>query len=1345
MTFPGTILSQLYNVASSFRQLQTNAGLNNFVTYLGQQPLIRLFVDGSPGRGHQTSSVRILRKLAGEFAYAGTIEVAYRGGGRTLGILQLLIPELHGGTEGTIGQATVQLVAYPVSHQAPVVAVGFTGGADGDENFATGLRASTFLRLQPYNWTRFEDQIQWDSSEWPYLDLRQQNILGGTSFLRRAYSMPAPGVPDWGAYAGGEYQDRLAVLEWLLGQIGADVDLCVTTGIRTGRSEIGKPSEVVFNLITGLLASQRDGARTANGAKPVVVVNLDNLDDAKVIDSARRLLGGGIGEADYAWLESRGDQACGYTVEKRHQSFQSNICWNAWRARKVWVCQADVTAAARACLEVQGVSLDVVQQKIAWLTQGADRVLFLPIGPVPPAVFDYVFSRSTLPTVFEGQSSANLALTLGNPYFHVQQKDHRTGGSQYPSTSLGSNNFDPAASEFQTAANQINAGITSWSADYNPAVVMGAFIKKFREENADDPLHAYLAAVKNFYAPPQNGGWAANDKFVMAAGFLNYVINGRGTPELPAATGGADVLLADPPNPLPDLHKKLCANLDGGKLDLLPGVFASGPIFDFYKMLGLPLLGVGGVTIDPGCDDPSDAIDKITLTGSTDSWTAAGTTLELSIEFTAPQGEIVMAATFRVTGSWSPDGMQWIVLENPFVRIETTGAAMPTVGKVGGTIKNVGTFALTFPVAEGKWLFGGAYDPVLSPERVFQLAGGMNLSSALPVPVSGFTTLGASSTELLYDSSATVNKVEYVTVVIETAEPWPLLPGLSLEALKAVVTVGEPTGRRKLTADLGASFTIPGGTQSALISADAQSSAKIAVSASYPGGKLAGKLQSGVITFDGLVGIFWPGSQPPLPALPSITGFSAEIDTATKDYSVNCDLNIDWSIAVGGTEIFAVSSLSFWLSCVKQSVSGKLVGTVLIGKSLVGDDVVVELSAAYAGGESKSWTFAGRQASGVLYLDTLVKRFLGQGWDTGGNGTLGIQDIAFEVETGTGSYSLSGGTTTWKIEFLDNLEFSATLELHHAGKADKTAQLNAPSSTNDVPALPPTELGRLRAEAGKGLSGKISAQIQYKFIDISVYYAFAEEPAKSEFGFEWGKLSGTVAKNDKQQWVGTLNLKSFSIGGMVETMVSWATGQPYGLVAPWTFLNDISLKGLDLTFNFTTNEVGLSIDIGLDVGFAKIDKFTITYKPDQQGSPVEVALDGSFFWVVDGGAEPPEGTTVTKDKVAWDATKPDNTPAPSGGGNKYLDLRLLALGQHIAISDAEQFESVEEVMTALRKVKLPASGCLVPVDANPAPHQLMYDDKSSWLIAASFGVLKVEKKKDDTPEESALKLGGNDE
>jgi hypothetical protein len=50
--------------------------------------------------------------------------------------------------------------------------------------------------------------------------------------------------------------------------------------------------------------------------------------------------------------------------------------------------------------------------------------------------------------------------------------------------------------------------------------------------------------------------------------------------------------------------------------------------------------------------------------------------------------------------------------------------------------------------------------------------------------------------------------------------------------------------------------------------------------------------------------------------------------------------------------------------------------------------------------------------------------------------------------------------------------------------------------------------------------------------------------------------------------------------------VSWATGSRFGLTAPWNVLDEISLDGLVLSFNFETKDVRLTkpLDPPLDLG-----------------------------------------------------------------------------------------------------------------------------------------------------------------
>jgi len=74
--------------------------------------------------------------------------------------------------------------------------------------------------------------------------------------------------------------------------------------------------------------------------------------------------------------------------------------------------------------------------------------------------------------------------------------------------------------------------------------------------------------------------------------------------------------------------------------------------------------------------------------------------------------------------------------------------------------------------------------------------------------------------------------------------------------------------------------------------------------------------------------------------------------------------------------------------------------------------------------------------------------------------------------------------------------------------------------------------------------------------------------------------------------------------------VSWATGSRFGLTAPWNVLDEISLDGLVLSFNFETKDVRLTkpLDPPLDLGFLAITELTLSYGPDPETNKEKAVL-----------------------------------------------------------------------------------------------------------------------------------------
>ena len=193
-----------------------------------------------------------------------------------------------------------------------------------------------------------------------------------------------------------------------------------------------------------------------------------------------------------------------------------------------------------------------------------------------------------------------------------------------------------------------------------------------------------------------------------------------------------------------------------------------------------------------------------------------------------------------------------------------------------------------------------------------------------------------------------------------------------------------------------------------------------------------------------------------------------------------------------------------------------------------------------------------------------------------------------------------------------------------------------------------------------------------------------------------------------------------SIGGIVETLISWITGEAFGLAPPWDFLNKIRFGSLSFKFDLNSNEMTFSIPIQpIDFGIGRVNGFSVAYLPSDipngRTKGVYVKLEGTFSWMT-GGSKPLE----------WNAADPNTTPAPPGG--KILDLRLLALGQHVGITapDGKALKSITKVQDAINALQgLPADPDKL-IEALSAGRPIKFDPESSWLVAADFGILRFD-------------------
>jgi phage tail protein X len=1248
MGFPSFALSFWYDILSGARMTRGQAGIDAFRNYLnnGTNPVVRFYVDGTSGWGHQTSSALLIRNLCRPvgaappgFGYTGLIEAylddrppnkPYATTRKKMFRLLGFVPDGDG--PYPLNGATVQFFPYPANPPAPPVNLGFTGGADLDEHYAANLNTSYFLRIQPYRWQAAE-QVQFASPKWPYVELGDQFVLGYHTFEERAYLQPVV-QPVWGNFAADQ---QAQIVQWLTdpAQTGR-FDLCPLYSVRyPGHCELGVAGEVLIVALAGILAAEQKPA-----GRPVVVVNLDSF-ESDATDPIN----------NFARIQAVLSNAQKFPFEREGPNLTARR--NAF---------APLNAANRLQFLMydpgQGNNLALLQQAVNnWLVQGPpNRVLFVQLAratveAINPLLFAWVYNNASLPGIFEGQNTANLALNIGKPYFHVN-RPRLFGTEQYPSDILSEYYVPPVAQELQRIADRVVTWLAFWPlAPPDPVTVIGNFVQTYRTEGLNGQFHTYFNGIRTFYNIP------TNDKFNISVCFLNYLINGRAAALAAAAGAGGDTLDA--------IYQSFSTAAGGGqpvpfRQQLNQGAQIASFIGTVEQKFGQTFITTGTtVTADKGAGGD---IGKVTVAGSSALF-GTDAVVKVAAEFTAPDGIVILTCRFTGPVVWRPDGLPWIGFADPYIEFTVADADLLVAGKLGGTLLGPDIeFYAILPPSNGSMLFAGNFLSPPSIDKFYQLAGGISLAASLPPPLDIIASLELRHVEFAV-AGTSIGFMAFLLVWKGTAgQGWHLLPNVTLDEIDILIAVTNPGVASSVKANLSGQFTIGTGSNPGVIG----------VRVNVPDLSFDAQLIKGEILLTDLLGMFLPGVTLNPPSQPSITQFALSGAQKTGDFSLSCQLGFNWKIPSDSLALLEIEYVGLIVNRTGGVVTGQLSGGVTLLPNDHDNSLTLVLTAAYLGA-AQGWEFSGKQVSDEqqLSLLKLMGKYLG-GWQPPAD--FGINGIHFSSKPNLGTYTVGGKTAQpWPIPFLDDSPtVSASLELSY----------------------------------DKGYSGNLKATIKWNSIQVDIGCLFG--PKQYVYTLDWGHLHAEVAQNEKKQWVATGSLKNLSLGEMIESFISFATGSSFGLSAPWNVLNSVPLDVFEVTFNFTTDQVGFLVNIGpIDLGFCKIESISVTYDASTDRK-VLVSLNGSFAW-------------QSGNSLSWDATKPEQTPAPPGGGNEFLDLRLLALGQQVGIVGYQQFTSVQQAITALRALGpdgAPISG----------PNKnVTFDPTVSWLAAADFGLMKIKK------------------
>ncbi|MGB2983908.1 MAG: LysM domain-containing protein [Candidatus Bipolaricaulia bacterium] len=383
---------------------------------------------------------------------------------------------------------------------------------------------------------------------------------------------------------------------------------------------------------------------------------------------------------------------------------------------------------------------------------------------------------------------------------------------------------------------------------------------------------------------------------------------------------------------------------------------------------------------------------------------------------------------------------------------------------------------------------------------------------------------------------------------------------------------------------------------------------------------------------------------------------------------------------------------------------GELSGLILIGEETDPGSVAVEASVAYDGSaEVKAWQLHAALAR-PLALSLLLNQLFPSFGFPRALGTLTVVEFTLDATLPTSS---SEGLLTGGAE--------RSFEIHGAMDWDFTGVFGV-DVKGDVKA--DCSLKHVSNGSGSANSGSILAELALKLfdgvsIDIVAGYKFSagDEPSKQLF-IQWEGVTGTYDIEAKKV---TFKLAGWTVGKIIQKLVT-LVGDPYfTLPAPWDVLNKISLDGLSVTLDLSKNakhriSASYKLSSPLELGFAKIEALNFRL------------VDGKPTLAIDADVRVPG----LKDSDLFDPEKGEDVREISGDsvpghGSKLLDLRLLMLGQHVGI-EGRSFDSTTEAIQALKDVG-DSSGQTNPVPAVRKDGQPYYEQKNNWLVATDFGIL----------------------
>jgi hypothetical protein len=452
--------------------------LTNFLQN-GQNATIRIYVASASGFGHQANTVNIMWSLI-TAGLNQSIQVIYDPAATvptTIQKLATLIPgvvDTPGVQNVTISGVAISIISLTDFNnlpplQKPVLNFGITGGYDEEAiNLSVVTNTILFLKLQPYCWKRKTNALYIRNTVTQVtttINLATVVALGAAAYNKSNYYLPLPQMTqaDYLQFSGA-YPVKAAAYIAILAACNATANLLPVYGIGDVLGWVEsmptvRPESILFNLIAAVAYTQdfSDVSNLKKGAVIVVIATVssgcyDNLVEMVTGNNPNTPL---VNE---------------YVKGQKLPARVNIVPYNHPRLNDL----------------------------LAQVQRDPEMILVIKMNGLPGKPFNFLYSKSTLPCMFEGKGTAALVLNLPVPYFNLTEAT-----IVYPTLPLTAavgpqaRDCNVAVIKLNTPFNQTNTSINTNGFDSTAIYALGQFIWKISEDG--HPLKVYFDSLPLFY------------------------------------------------------------------------------------------------------------------------------------------------------------------------------------------------------------------------------------------------------------------------------------------------------------------------------------------------------------------------------------------------------------------------------------------------------------------------------------------------------------------------------------------------------------------------------------------------------------------------------------------------------------------------------------------------------------------------------------------------------------------------------------------------------------------------------------------------------------------------------